>query len=401
MSVLENNIPSHRTVSLGFVWLLMMISGFVMFEPAPFELLGLCLIIVYFASGMSIPKGIGLAIIFWVIFLIFNILAGILSPDPSLAFKPIGIRFFLALIWVFLASLIAENPKRFLPILWNGYAVGAIIIILIGALAYLGKIPNAEEFLMAGRVKSTFKDPNVYGPYLVPLFMLYLSRLESGENSHFIVNVIMLAIVAIGLLLGFSRGSWLNLGLAMMIYMAIRLVTLKQQRELTRLIFMGALALVVGSILIGWLISTSAINDMFQERAHVVQGYDVTERFVTQMKAVHAILENPMGIGLGQAELQFSIVPHNVYLFIFSECGWGAGIAYLAFVFLTIWKGVIFCLRRTEIQLVSLVILSCIVSTQLQSFFIDSTHWRHLYILYGMMWGVILNHEHTQLINQS
>jgi O-antigen ligase len=174
------------------------------------------------------------------------------------------------------------------------------------------------------------------------------------------------------------------------------MVTLKETRELSRLLIMGALALVAGSFLIGWLISTSAVSDLFQERAQVVQGYDVNERFSAQIKAINAILEHPLGIGPGQADLQFGIVPHNVYLYIFSECGWVAGSAYLAFVILTLWKGFLFCLRRTEIQLTSLVIFSCILSTQLQSFFIDSTHWRHLFILHAMMWGVMLGYDKTE-----
>lgn len=393
MSVVESEIVHRRTISLAFVWLLMAISGFVMIEPSPFELLGASLVVMFFAFGMKIPKGIGLAVIFWVLFLIFNIIAAIQSPDPLVSVKPIGIRFFLISVWLFLTCLIYENPKRFLPIIWSGYAAGAFVVVIIGILAYMGKIPNADQFLLYGRVKSTFKDPNVYGPYLVPVFLLYLSRLESGKDTHLVINIIMLSVITVGLLLGFSRGSWLNLGISLMTYVLIRLMTLKETKELSRLVIMGAIALVVSSFLIGWLLSTSAVSDLFQERAHVVQGYDVTERFATQLKAIRAILINPLGFGPGHIEVPFGIVPHNVYLYILVECGWFAGVAYVAFVILTLIKGFKFCLRRTEIQLSALVILSSILGTQIQSFFIDSTHWRHLYILYGMMWGVMLGYN--------
>ena len=390
MSVLENEITSRRTTSLAFIWLLMAVSGFVMIEPSPFELLGAILLAVSFSFGMRIPKGIGIALLCWAVFLIFNIIAGMQSMDASVSIKHVGIRFFLVSIWLFLSCFIYENPKRFLPIVWSGYAFGAFCVVLIGALAYFGKIPDADEFLLYGRVKSTFKDPNVYGPYLVPVFMLYLSRLESGKDSHFFINIIMLGTMSVGLLLGFSRGSWLNLGIAMLAYLLIRIVTLKETKELSRLLIMGTLALIVGSFLIGWLISTSAINDLFQDRAQVVQDYDVSQRFVTQMKAIGGILDFPLGLGPGHSEAPFGIVPHNVYLFVFVECGWIAGTAYLAFVILTLWKGLIFCLRKTEVQLTALVIFSAILGTQVQSFFIDSTHWRHLYILYAMMWGTML-----------
>ncbi len=389
----ENDYQDQRTISLGFVWFLIAISGFVMIEPSPFELYGAVLVIISFAFGMRIPKGVGLAIIFWAVFLIFNIISSVQSLDPSMAIKPVGIRFFLIAIWLFITCFVYENPKRFLNLIWSGYAFAAFFVVLIGILAYAGKLPNSDQFLLFGRVKSTFKDPNVYAPFLTPVFMIYLSRLESGKDSHIFINIIMLAVVSVGLLLGFSRGSWLNLGMAMMFYLAIRLVTLKESKELSRLIGMGVLALIIGSFLMGWLISTSAINELFQERAHVVQGYDVTERFSTQMKAINTIIELPLGFGPGQTILRYGSMPHNVYLHLFSESGWISGLAYLSFVILTIWKGLLFCLRKTEIQLSALVIFSSILSTQLQSFFIDSHHWRHLFILYGMMWGAMLGYD--------
>jgi len=393
MPPLENENRARRTISLGFIWLLIALSGFVMFEPSPFDLLGAILLVVSFAFGMRIPKGIEKAIIFWTVFLIFNIFAGILGSDPYLSIKPIGIRFFLVAIWLFLACFIYENPERFLPVIWSGYTVGAFFVVLIGILAYTGNIPNPDQFLLFDRVKSTFKDPNVYGPYLVPVFMISLSRLESGKDSHFLMNSLMLCTFTIGILLSFSRGAWLNLALAIFTYLAIRLVTLRESKEFSRLVIMGALALVVASFLIGWLISTSAISDLFLERAQVVQSYDLNERFSTQVKAINAILDHPLGIGPAQAKIQFGIEPHNVYLHIFSECGWISGTAYVAFVVLTLWKGFLFCLRKTEIQLSSLVVFSSILSTQLQSFLIDSTHWRHLFVLYAMMWGSMLGYD--------
>ena len=181
----------------------------------------------------------------------------------------------------------------------------------------------------------------------------------------------------------------------MLTYLSIRLLTLSQPQELTRLLRIGFAALIAGAILIGWLINTDAIADLFKERAHVVQGYDVNERFATQMKAVNSILQTPLGIGPGQVEIPFGIVPHNVYLFILTECGWFAGTAFVVFLVITLKRGLEFTLHRSEMQLIGLVIFSCIVSTQLQSFFIDSTHWRHLFILYGMMWGLILHYERS------
>lgn len=378
-------------MTLYLTWLLMFVSGFVLIEPSPFELLGLCLLGFAIVSGLNFPKGLGTIASIYGLYLVFSLPGSLLAPDSSATFKPLFIRTFLGLIMLYLASLIFANPKRNFSVLMNGYVLGCVIVCAMGILAYFQVMPSADTFLMHSRVKSTFKDPNVFGPYLVPVMVYLFYRLESNIGRWYI-NLLFFSIALVALLLSFSRGAWVNLILAMSFYIALRFFTMRSFKDVDRLIKFAIFGLVVAIILLGYLLSTDIVGDLFRERAKL-QGYDVNERFHAQQKAIEYIYMTPLGIGLKQSELPIGIVPHNVYLYIFLEAGWLAGTFFITFILMTIYRAFKFCLLRTEMQFVGFVLLGCLISTFLQSFLIDSTHWRHIYILLGFMWGLILHYE--------
>jgi hypothetical protein len=61
----------------------------------------------------------------------------------------------------------------------------------------------------------------------------------------------------------------------------------------------------------------------------------------------------------------------------------------VTFLLLGLWRGV----RRLreasgEIKIHLMIVLSALLGVLLQSFFIDSTHWRHLWLLLAMVWGL-------------
>lgn len=362
-----------------------------MIEPSPFELLGLCLIAFAVVVGLPIPKSIGWLAAIYALYLVFSIPGSLLAPDSTATFKPLFIRVFLGLIMIYLASVVFLNPKRHVQLLMNGYVLGAVLVSTMGILAYFQVMPGGENLLMHSRVKSTFKDPNVFGPYLVPVIVYLFYRLETGKGRWYF-NMPMIGICIIALLLSFSRGAWVNLILALAFYTGMRFFTMRSYHDVHRLLKIGLVGLIAVVVLLAYLLSTDIVGDLFRERAKL-QGYDTNERFHAQERAVHFIYITPLGIGLKQSELPIGIVPHNVYLYIFVEAGWLAGTMFISFLVMTLYRAFRFCLLRTEMQYAGFVVLGCIVSTLLQSFLIDSTHWRHVYVLLGLMWGLILHYE--------
>ncbi len=87
--------------------------------------------------------------------------------------------------------LFADNTMARMSPMRSAYILTAAIIALCGAAGYF-KVPGAGMFVRYDRALGAFKDPNVYGPFLIlPLLFLIermLSKridfLSSGFNRH-------------------------------------------------------------------------------------------------------------------------------------------------------------------------------------------------------------------------
>jgi hypothetical protein len=68
--------------------------------------------------------------------------------------------------------------------------------------------------------------------------------------------------------------------------------------------------------------------------------------------------------------------------------GWISGILYPVLVFTTALYGFRNVFLRTPWQRTYIAIFSTLFVTLLESFIIDTDHWRHYYLLLGVTWGV-------------
>ena len=99
-------------------------------------------------------------------------------------------------------------------------------------------------------------------------------------------------------------------------------------------------------------------------------------------------LDYPVGIGPLQFRRFFPEDTHNSFLNAFMSGGWISGILYPVLVFTTAIYGLRFVFVRTPWQKTYIVIISTLVVTLLESFIIDTDHWRHYFMLLGLTWGV-------------
>ena len=110
--------------------------------------------------------------------------------------------------------------------------------------------------------------------------------------------------------------------------------------------------------------------------------------------------KNPLGVGPGRSDDAFGLEPHNLYLHSLTEGGWLAGLGLLAFLSWNMIKGMVAVSRKWQLRPQATVILACTVGTLLQSFFIDSTHWRHLWLLLALLCAVSLTERRDRRRNQ-
>ncbi len=63
----------------------------------------------------------------------------------------------------------------------RAYLLAALLATVAGYIGFFHLLPGADIFLDGVRVSATFKDPNVYGPFLIfPLLMLMIGLMTRG-----------------------------------------------------------------------------------------------------------------------------------------------------------------------------------------------------------------------------
>ena len=72
--------------------------------------------------------------------------------------------------------------------LLKGYLAVAVAVSVFGILTYFRLLPDSDTFIFASRSRSTFKDPNVLGAFLVLPTLLALQRTMTGRLRDFLVG---------------------------------------------------------------------------------------------------------------------------------------------------------------------------------------------------------------------
>ena len=393
-----------ETLDTGYQWprsviqyliLAMATSSIVFIEPAPFDLLVIILFGIVLSMGLRFPREMHLAAFCLIVFVLANLAAAALSKDPVTTLRFLSVRIYLVLTWYLFTSLLVSSPYRVTAAIWAGYTVAACIALAWGVLEYFGFI-RSELWAGGLRAKGPFKDPNVFAPFLIPIAMFSLKefyvRQDGFQKSLF---ALMFLAMALGVLIAFSRGGWLaflcSFGILMLLILAIQ--TSLQGR--IRVILANLLLILVAFSVLSTAIMTTTIADRFFQRAVISQKYDVKEggRFYTQQKAIETIGETPIGIGPGRSFVELGIQPHNIYLHVFLESGWFGGLSFFVFLFYTLYRSITLIRWRSNLRLDFFVVFASLAGLLFQSLFIDSTHWRHFWLLLAMCWGLIVVHE--------
>jgi hypothetical protein len=114
----------------------------------------------------------------------------------------------------------------------------------------------------------------------------------------------------------------------------------------------------------------------------------VQGRFGNQLRSIAMLLEMPNGMGPLRFRLYFPEDPHNTFINAFASYGWLGGFSYAALFVTTMIAGWTVALRRWRLQNASIAIWSVLFVTLLQGLQIDIDHWRHVYLMLGLVWGL-------------
>jgi hypothetical protein len=379
-------------VRLGSLWLVGAISGFVVIEPAPYEFMVVLAAIVFAATGLTIRTG-HLALMFMLIF--YNIgFATSLVPVIELAdtAKWTAVSCFLSLTTLFFAVALTDDTARRADILLRGYIVCAVITSIVAVVTYFRLVPGWEPFIYASRARSTFKDPNVFGPFLILPALIVLQRMLVGGLRTFVLNGAVALVIAAGLFLSFSRGAWGHFGASALVMLTFTYLTTRSGAQRLRIVVVAAIGAAMIAAFLLALLSLDVVAELFKERASLVQNYDAGHlgRFGRHILGALLIFDHPLGVGPLQFAKYFPEDPHNSFLDAFMAGGWLGGFTFLALVLVTLWIGLRHVFVRTPWQPTYIAVYATFVGEVGESYIIDVQHWRHYYLIMGMVWGLLL-----------
>lgn len=385
--------PAHfvsaARVKAGTLWLLVASSSIVLIEPAPYDAVFVVAFGLFALAGLPVSYR---TMPLLILVTLFNIggafaLVPFLDQQPSVMF--VMVSFYLGFSAFFFANVVTEHTQQRIEIIRSAWVFAGLIAAVSGLIGYFGIAGTGELFTRYGRATGTFKDPNVFGPFLAVPVVMIVQGFMSGSLKRPFVSLLVLFILLGGIFLSFSRGAWGVTVLASMLTGALLFLTTRSALTRARIVAIAVLGVVLLALALAAALSVESIGQVFEMRAQLVQDYDsgVRGRFGKIIEAVPLLLERPNGIGPLRFSDFFPEAPHNVFINAFSSYGWLGGLSYLVLVLLTIRLGWRTVWRQTPWQGPYIALWSVTFCQLLQGLQIDTDHWRHLWLLIGLTWG--------------
>ena len=367
----------HAAVALGFALL-----GVVVIEPAPADGVFVVVMAVALVSRRFRLNAVPLPVIVALGALaVLNLLSAVQVADPERAASYFLISVFVVAIGLWLPSYVVTSGRARLVV--RAYLVAAVSSAALGVLALFAPVPGAEVLVEGGRAQALFQDPNVFGPFLIPPLLIVVEEIVQPRllPARLVTKVVIAAILVLGVLFSYSRGAWLNLAVALVVMgAALSLRRGGARRALGLLAVLGIAAAVVAGT-----VAATGSGDFLAERAQP-QRYD-QQRFGGQRAGVEPALRYPFGAGPGQFESVAQISAHSSYARVLGEQGFLGLLALLALLAFTLGVGLKNAARgRGTYGIGSAALLGAWCGLLVNSFVVDTLHWRHLWIVAALIW---------------
>ncbi len=389
-----HELPSIRLERLrtALLWLAGATSAVVFIEPSPYEIASLGAIVLFALTGLTLTGPVlVLSVLLVLINLGYTISASALMHQKNVLTWVVT-SWYLAVTCVFFAAALAVNTERRVNALMRGCIAAGVIAALAGLAGYFRVVPGGTDLLLLyDRARGTFKDPNVFGAFLILPAMLALQGVMAGTLRRAFWNLSLLGIFAAGVLVSFSRAAWGQMIFAAALVMFLTFVTTPSPAQRLRIVLIGAAGAAAMTLLLAALLSTDTVAALLKERLSFNQSYDVGEtgRFARHALGAVLALDLPLGIGPLQFSKIFPEDPHNTFLNAFMSGGWLSGVALPTLVMLTLGFGLRPVFTPAPWQPVAIAVYAAYLANVIESVVIDTDHWRHAFLLLGVMWGLI------------
>ena len=383
--------PGVLALQRALVWLVGASGAIVFIEPSPYELMTLAASVIFFATGLRLRLVFMPLLLLLILLNVGYSIGAIPFLDKPEVANWIATSWYMAVTVMFFAMVVADDTAARLDMLRRGLIVGGLVASAAAIAGYFNLVPGGHDLLtLYERARGTFKDPNVLGAFLILPALFTLQSVVSDPLGKSFRSTVALAMMALAILLAFSRAAWGGLAITAAFMLALMVLTSQSRPQRSRIIVMSVVAVVGVAIPLAVLLSFDSIAEMFKQRASFDQSYDEGRfgRFGRHILGADMALDLPFGIGPLQFHNYFPEDTHNSYLNAFMSGGWLAGICYPALVFVTVIAGFRHVFVPVPWQRTYLAIFSAFLGTVGESFVIDTDHWRHFWMMLGAMWGM-------------
>ena len=399
------HIATFRFLGSVLLALGVFLTGFVIREPAPTDAVIALLLGLWFILGLKITRGTGPLAMLLIAIETGCLLSLTQMTDVAGGFVYFGVSAFLALTAIFYAAIFEDRYDR-MELMFKAWTAAAVITSMLGILGYFHAFAGSEIFTRYDRAMGAFKDPNVFGPYLVAPALYLIHGILTGKTYHLPIRVVSLLIITLGLFLAFSRAAW-----GLFVFAAAMLVFIMLLKERTSafrlkilLLALAGVALMVAAVVIA--LQFQKVADLFSTRTELVQSYDGGHlgRFERHRLGFLMAMEKPLGIGPLVFSTIFPEDEHNIWLKMLTSYGWLGFVCYITLIVWTVVAGFKLLLRNRPWQPYLMIAWIVLVGHVGIGNVIDTDHWRHFYMVLGIIWGcraLEMNYQRQQALAKS
>ena len=388
---------AFASLRLSLLWLFIASGWLVVIEPAPYELLFLVVLTVFLLTGGLVATALVAPLIaFSVLYNIGGFLSAMQVLEPAgKAVVFVVISTYMAVSAIFISMAVTAAPLAILRTVRSAWVVAAVIAAINGMIGYFDIAGMGGIWAPIGRAQGTFKDPNVLSTFLVAPAIFLLQDFMLGRARRPLPALAALLIILGGIFLAFSRGAWAVTAGSIILLAGLTFITTPDRLLRRRIILITIGGVILAAAGLAVLLSIPSVRAMFAERAALIQPYDggETGRFANQLRSLPMLVARPLGFGPYQFGIIFGEDPHNVYVNAFAAYGWLGGISYLLLILSTLYAGLRAIFTPTPWRHHAIAAFAPLVMIILQGLQIDTDHWRHFYLLLGLVWGLFAASE--------
>jgi O-antigen ligase len=355
----------------------------VRFEPAPSDLLILCLVGGSALRGRiptRVPPGVALLLM---AFIATQFASMVNAPDTTRAVTYAGTTLYLVLGAAWLSGAVSD--RRLTRLATKGYVVAATLSALAAVAALKLHVPGGSPLVyLDSRAQGLFKDPNVFGPFLVPAAAIVLEDIQRPRLLGWSARrlVLVLSVLIAGIVFAFSRAAWLNLAIACTLVVGFAIWRAGGLRVALRSTSALAACGLAGFSLLA---ATGSLG--FLSQRSQVEAYDAS-RFANQAFAFDRATVHVFGYGPGQAETTLPLSTHSAYIRAVYEQGLPGLAVFVGLLLATLLIGLHAAIRDDDLHGVgSAALVGSFAGILANGAFVDTIHWRHMWLIAALIWA--------------